>query len=206
MAPEYFSPSQPSTTLSSSTSSNTATSSTSRRTLSTSTDSTASTIEEAVTPPALQAKDAYEPVFEGINPSTSVDGLAETPLKGSPLPRPAPPASSSASSTAKPTLILADRGDNAAKLLPLDEDGSTYVLQVSIGGRKLLVNPERPHEISFHDVNGSVVTRSLVRSPSSGSLSERLDKPPPPVDDQQRAEAARSGDVTPMLSRHAIRT
>lgn len=62
----------------------------------------------------------------------------------------------------EPTLILSDRGDNAAKLLPTLE--GSYVVQVSIGGRKLLLNPERPGEIQYHDSDGKVVTRSLAPS------------------------------------------
>lgn len=59
-----------------------------------------------------------------------------------------------------PALLLADRGDNAAQLLPM-QDGK-FALHVSIGGRKLVVNPEKPAEISYHNAVGQVVTRSLV--------------------------------------------
>lgn len=57
-------------------------------------------------------------------------------------------------------VLLADRGDNTVKLVPTSE--GTYVLDVSIGGRKLLVNPERPAEIQYHDQKGAVVTQSLI--------------------------------------------
>lgn len=57
-------------------------------------------------------------------------------------------------------VLLADRGDNTAKLVPTLE--GTYVLDVSIGGRKLLLNPERPAEIQYHDQQGAVVTQSLI--------------------------------------------
>ncbi|KAK9897859.1 hypothetical protein P389DRAFT_169874 [Cystobasidium minutum MCA 4210] len=57
-------------------------------------------------------------------------------------------------------LLLADRGDNTAKLVPTP-DGK-YILDISIGGRKLLVNPERPAEIQYHDTQGAVVTQSLT--------------------------------------------
>ena len=65
-----------------------------------------------------------------------------------------------------PTLLLADRGDNAAKLLPTSE--GRLVLQVSIGGRKLLLNPERPSEIQYHNEQGKVVTRSLLADEPEG--------------------------------------
>jgi len=137
-----------------------ATSAASRRSLSTSTDTSASTIDEAVTPPVIGNMDELKSPLvideQQETAGSTEDRLASktpvTKLQINPLP------------PAQPTLILADRGDNAAKLLPLDDRGSAYVLQVSIGGRKLLVNPERPHEVAYHDVDGSVVTRSLLRS------------------------------------------
>lgn len=60
----------------------------------------------------------------------------------------------------EPRVLLADRGDNTAKLVPTPD--GTYVLDVSIGGRKLLVHPERPNEVQYHDHKGSVVTQSLL--------------------------------------------
>lgn len=62
-------------------------------------------------------------------------------------------------------VLLADRGDNTAKLVPTG-DGA-YVLDVSIGGRKLIIKPERPAEVQYHDHQGHVVTQSLF---PSGSL------------------------------------
>lgn len=59
-------------------------------------------------------------------------------------------------------VLLADRGDNTARLVPTP-DGS-YVLDVSIGGKKLLVNPERPAEIQYHNKQGEVVTQSLIHA------------------------------------------
>lgn len=56
-------------------------------------------------------------------------------------------------------VLLADRGDNTARLVPT-ADGA-YVLDVSIGGKKLIINPERPSEIQYHDSQGLVVTQSL---------------------------------------------
>lgn len=56
-------------------------------------------------------------------------------------------------------VLLADRGDNTARLVPTAE--GAYVLDVSIGGRKLIINPERPSEIQYHDPQGLVVTQSL---------------------------------------------
>jgi len=56
--------------------------------------------------------------------------------------------------------LLADRGDNTAKIVPT-EDGS-YILDVSIGGRKLVIHPDKPGEIQYHDRQGTVLTQHLV--------------------------------------------
>ena len=148
------------------------------RTLSNSTESSiASTIGTSVqsirseggTPDATSGGDSRASAeHTSGTASVPVNGGSETPTpRASPSIQPndtvrlqAPPLRRTKS--LEPTLILSDRGDNAAKLLPTFE--GSYVVQVSIGGRKLLLNPERPGEIQYHDNDGKVVTRSLVPS------------------------------------------
>jgi hypothetical protein len=56
--------------------------------------------------------------------------------------------------------LLADRGDNTAKLVPAGN--GSFVLDVSIGGRKLVIHPDKPGELQYHDRQGTVVTQHLM--------------------------------------------
>lgn len=75
-----------------------------------------------------------------------------------PLPLPKSPVTRPQETETK--LLLADRGDNTARLVPT-ADG-TYILDVSIGGKKLIIDPQRPNEVQYHDHQGLVVTQHLI--------------------------------------------